>query len=301
MRPLTSVPLMGLQSFEQRLERMVDGVFARAFRSSLRPVELGRRLVREMDDHRSVDVRGRTIVPNDFTFTLSPDDLAAFADINEALVRELCDAAREHAREEEYSFMGPVRVALDADERFKAGRFTLARTCKSRCPDPWNRPAALVLSTDRIGLGEEPITTAGCPSAASWSSTSAAATHRAARRQRVDVLRSEIHERHAGERHPDHRATPEPGRPDHAGRHRDPVRDRLGALERARATPRPAEALSPRPLVPLLPARPVGRLVGSARATAGEGARSERRDESDRGHFEQRQEGNGHQVGGDQA
>ena len=59
---------MGLQSFERSVERMVDGVFARAFRSQIKPIELGRRLIREMDDHRSVDVRGRTVVPNAFTF-----------------------------------------------------------------------------------------------------------------------------------------------------------------------------------------------------------------------------------------
>ena len=67
---------MGLQGIERGLERMVEGVFSRAFRSSLRPIELGRRLVREMDDHRSVDVKGRTIVPNDFSFGLSPQDHA---------------------------------------------------------------------------------------------------------------------------------------------------------------------------------------------------------------------------------
>jgi hypothetical protein len=68
---------------------MVEGVFSRAFRSSLRPIELGRRLVREMDDHRSVDVKGRTIVPNDFSFALSPQDHATFTEIHDALVREL--------------------------------------------------------------------------------------------------------------------------------------------------------------------------------------------------------------------
>jgi len=73
---------MGLQSFEHGLERMVEGVFSRSSRSAIRPVELGRRLLREMDDHRSVDVRGRRIVPNAFTFHLSPKDLASFADID---------------------------------------------------------------------------------------------------------------------------------------------------------------------------------------------------------------------------
>ena len=61
---------MGIRGFERRLERMVEGAFARAFKSGLRPVELGRRLVREMDDNRSVGVRGGTVVPNAFTVAL---------------------------------------------------------------------------------------------------------------------------------------------------------------------------------------------------------------------------------------
>jgi hypothetical protein len=116
---------MGLQSFERGLENMVEGVFARAFRSSLRPIELGRRLIREMDDHRTLDVRGRTIVPNSFTFWLSHDDRLQFMEIEEALVRELADAAREYAREEGYGFMGPIEVGLDVDAKMKAGRFRL--------------------------------------------------------------------------------------------------------------------------------------------------------------------------------
>ena len=85
---------MGLQAFERRLERMVEGVFARAFKSGLRPVELGRKVVRVMDDHRSVDVRGRKVVPNAFTVRLSADDHVQFADIEDTLVRELCDAGK---------------------------------------------------------------------------------------------------------------------------------------------------------------------------------------------------------------
>jgi hypothetical protein len=116
---------VGLQSFEHGVERMVEGVFARAFKTSVRPLELGKRLVREMDDHRSLDVRGRTIVPNDFTFYLSANDAAGFSEIHDALVRELADAAREYARDEGYFFMGPVSVALLADPRLKPGRFGL--------------------------------------------------------------------------------------------------------------------------------------------------------------------------------
>ena len=82
---------MGLQSLERALENIVEVVFSRSSRSSIRPVELGRRLLREMDDHRSVDVKGRRIVPNAFTFHLSPRDHAGFAEIDHALNHELCE------------------------------------------------------------------------------------------------------------------------------------------------------------------------------------------------------------------
>jgi len=114
---------MGIRGFERRLERMVEGAFARAFKSGLRPVELGRRLVREMDDNRSVGVRGGTVVPNTFTVALSASDLAQFEGVQDSLARELGDAAREHARDEGYSFMGPVEVELVEDARLHTGGF----------------------------------------------------------------------------------------------------------------------------------------------------------------------------------
>jgi hypothetical protein len=115
-----------LRSFERRLERMVEGVFARAFRSGLRPVELGRRLVREMDANRSVGVNGQVLVPNHFTISLAPDDAATFAEVREALVNELCDAVRDHARDEAYGLMGPARVELVTDAAQRPGTFEVA-------------------------------------------------------------------------------------------------------------------------------------------------------------------------------
>jgi hypothetical protein len=116
---------MGIRGFERRLERMVEGAFARAFKSGLRPVELGRRLVREMDDNRSVGVRGGTVVPNHFVVSLSQSDLEQFEGVQDSLTRELCDAAREHARDEGYGFMGPVEITLDADDRLHTGAFQI--------------------------------------------------------------------------------------------------------------------------------------------------------------------------------
>jgi hypothetical protein len=153
---------VGLKGFERRLERMVEGVFARAFRSGLRPIEVGRRLVREIDNNRSVDVRGRTVVPNHFTVLLAPDDLARFADIRETLVRELADAAREHARDEGYTFLGPVEVELVEDTEMRQGAFLIEPRMKE---SPGGAGAgSLVLPTgERVPLSEHILTIGRLP------------------------------------------------------------------------------------------------------------------------------------------
>jgi hypothetical protein len=152
---------MGLQSFERGLERMVEGVFSRGSHSSIRPVELGRRLLREIDDHRSVDVKGRRIVPNEFVFQLSSRDHAAFADIEQPLKSELGETAREYARSEGYHFMGPVAVELTVDNELKAGRFTISSRMVAGSA---GRGGSLVLpSGERISIGDSPITIGRLP------------------------------------------------------------------------------------------------------------------------------------------
>src|ERR1700678_1152397 len=123
-RPISLLETMGLQQFEERLERLVEGTLAKPFRSNLQPVEIGRRLTREMDLHRRVGVRG-LIAPNSFAVTLSPADVSRFSNFVEALSRELADAAREHARIAGYSLGGPVEVELFEGSSLKAGRFTV--------------------------------------------------------------------------------------------------------------------------------------------------------------------------------
>jgi hypothetical protein len=148
---------VALKGFERRLERMVEGTFARIFRSGLRPVELGRRLVREMDDNRSVDVRGRTVVPNQYLVEVSEADLERFAEVRESLERELAEAAREHARDEGYVFMGPVSVQLEVGERQHTGAFQI--TGRMREGSGGVGAGSLVLPTgERLALGEAVVT-----------------------------------------------------------------------------------------------------------------------------------------------
>ena len=121
---------MVLRGFERRLERLVEGTFARAFRSGVRPVELARRLSRSMDDDRTVDVRGRTMAPNHFAIGLAQPDYSRFGEVRDTLRRELIDFAREYARERSYGFMGPVDVVLYVDERMYEGQFDVEATLR---------------------------------------------------------------------------------------------------------------------------------------------------------------------------
>lgn len=146
----TLTRFMGMQGLEHRLERIVEGVFRRS-RNSIRPIELGRRLIREMDDHRSVDVKCDRIVPNEFVIYLSVEDHDGFADIEDALRTELVEACREYAREEEYHFLGPVSVELEVDDQLRPGRFGVVSG--TRQTEPGKRPGTIVMpSGDRIPL-----------------------------------------------------------------------------------------------------------------------------------------------------
>ena len=146
---------MGLQKFEERLERLVEGTLAKPFKSNLQPVEIGRRLTREMDLHRRVGVRG-LIAPNFFTVTLAPADVDRFANFIDALSRELSDAAREHARIESYSFVGPVEVEIYEGSTLKAGRFTVVAEVRQN--EDGGILAEVVLPDGRrVAIGSDPL------------------------------------------------------------------------------------------------------------------------------------------------
>lgn len=179
---------MGLQQFERRLERLVEGVFAKAFRSSLRPVELGRRLTREMDLRRTFGVRGETIAPNHFTIALSESDRKQFASFEEALRRELGEAAREHARDEHYVFLGPVDIEFDTDPSLTTGQFLLAGDVREGATPG---PVGSIVGPDgvRVQLGNEPLTIGRLPECdVVLSDPSVSRRHAEVRRQRDEIV-----------------------------------------------------------------------------------------------------------------
>ncbi|MEQ8717962.1 MAG: DUF3662 and FHA domain-containing protein [Acidimicrobiales bacterium] len=121
---------MGIRGFEGRLERLVEGAFARVFKSGLRPLEIAKRITREMDDNRTTGVSGETVVPNHFWVYVSPADFAEFSEIESTLCGELADAARDHAVDEGYVFKGPVKVLLTEAEQYPTGAFQVASRLK---------------------------------------------------------------------------------------------------------------------------------------------------------------------------
>ncbi len=145
---------MGLQQFEQRLERLVEGAFAKAFRGELQPVELGRRLTREMDLRRALSVRG-TIAPNSFTVLLSAQDYDRFGGFVEVLSRELAEAARDHARAEGYAFLGPVDVEIRAGESLTKSTFSIT----AEVVEGEEVPAGWIVLPDgaRVAVGDDPV------------------------------------------------------------------------------------------------------------------------------------------------
>ena len=114
---------MQLQSFEQGVERMVGGVFQRAFKSSVRPIHIGRKLIRAIDAERTVDAAGKAVAPNVFVVHLNEKDRAAFGDLEKPLIAELVGAAEEYAKSESYLLLGEVQVSLLTDAALKSGRF----------------------------------------------------------------------------------------------------------------------------------------------------------------------------------
>ena len=129
-----------LRNIEHKIESLFEGVFGRAFRTHVQPVELARKLVKEMEDHRVVSV-SRVYVPNEYSVYLSPTDREQFSSYENSLVGELEEYVNENARRENYAMLSPATVKLETDDDLEIGEFGIAtRMIQGAAPLPSGEP-----------------------------------------------------------------------------------------------------------------------------------------------------------------
>ena len=144
-----------LRAIESRIEGLFEGVFGRAFRTHVQPVELARKLAKEMDEHRSVSV-SRVYVPNEYTVYLSPGDRSQFSAYEGSLVGELQEYLAEHARREGYATLTPPRVLLETDPDLAIGEFGIA-TRVAQADEVAPAPAAAIHAPPRAAAAPPPL------------------------------------------------------------------------------------------------------------------------------------------------
>jgi Protein of unknown function (DUF3662)/FHA domain len=127
------------RTIESKIEGLFEGVFGRAFRTHVQPIELARKLAKEMDDHRTVSV-SRVYVPNEYTIYLSPSDREQLSGYEESLVGELEEYLAEHARRERYAVLTAPKVLVTTDGDLAVGEFGIATRLVSADPGTPDAP-----------------------------------------------------------------------------------------------------------------------------------------------------------------
>jgi hypothetical protein len=127
------------RSLESKIASLVEGTFSRAFRSEVRPVEIARKLAREMEEHKSLSV-SRVYVPNEYAVYLSPADRERFRDLEGQLVDDFAGYLLEHARRERFALMSRPAIEFRTDDRLRLGEFgiqaRLVRPPSEQAPEP---------------------------------------------------------------------------------------------------------------------------------------------------------------------
>ncbi|AWI29988.1 DUF2662 domain-containing protein [Streptomyces sp. ICN441] len=163
-----------LKRFEQRLEGLVNGTFAKVFKSEVQPVEIAGALQRECDNNATIWNRDRTVVPNDFIVELSAPDYERLSPYSGQLGDELSGLVRDYAKQQRYTFMGPIKVHLEKADDLDTGLYrvrsrTLASST-SQSPDhasagPGAGHAGAGQGPQRGGYGYPPAGAPPMPSA----------------------------------------------------------------------------------------------------------------------------------------
>ena len=147
---------------ERGLERAVHGVFAKAFKSEVQPVEIASAMRRAMDDRATTIGHGRTFVPNLFTIELAPTDFERLTGFSEMLTDELVASAQEHAESQRYQPGGPIHVSFLSKADLETGVFRVRPATAKNAP-----PASVIPLTSRSSAGPHGIP--GLPDVASAS------------------------------------------------------------------------------------------------------------------------------------
>ena len=132
-----------LRDFERRLEGVVEGFFAKTFRSGLQPVELAKRVLREMDSGKTVGVR-EVWAPNHFEIALSPVDRTRFEQVELSLIAELKQVVRDNAAERSWGLVGPPEVEFSSEDGLGKGEFSVKASLVEGEREP--PPAAIGLA-----------------------------------------------------------------------------------------------------------------------------------------------------------
>jgi hypothetical protein len=129
-----------LKNLENKIAGLVEGTFSRAFRSEVRPVEIARKLAREMEEHKSFSV-SRTYAPNEYRVFLSPRDRERFAGYEAALTAELAGYLLEHARRERLTLLSRPVIEFETDDRLGLGEFGIQTRVAQPEGEPVSAPA----------------------------------------------------------------------------------------------------------------------------------------------------------------
>jgi hypothetical protein len=160
-----------LRNIEHKLEGLFEGIFGRAFRTHVQPVELARKLVKEMEDHRVISV-SRVYAPNEYTVYLATADRDQFASYEDSLRGELQQYIAENARRERYELLSAPEVRFETDDDLEMGEFGIAtRMVQGAAPQPGEPPSQAepggtmvyrkpppeteAVSAEELGLGRE--------------------------------------------------------------------------------------------------------------------------------------------------
>jgi hypothetical protein len=138
------------RDIERRIGGLVEGLFGRTFRSSVQPVELARKLAKEMDDHRTISIH-RVYVPNSYTVYLNPADREQFAAYESQMCNELAEYLVEHARREGYSTATRPVVSLESEPDLTVGMFGIAVGAEEGDGDE-HPPASVTVAAPEVPL-----------------------------------------------------------------------------------------------------------------------------------------------------